>query len=80
MRQGLIASKVPARCIALGLHALIDGLIQNWLLDPEAFDLVKVGKQVLATYRDGLRPAQARPAPVRSLRRSAAAALRDPAS
>jgi TetR/AcrR family acrAB operon transcriptional repressor len=79
MRQGLIASKVPARCIALGLHALVDGLIQNWMLDPEAFDLVKVGKQVLCTYVDGLRPAAAQPAaaPVRARRRSPAA-LRDP--
>jgi TetR/AcrR family acrAB operon transcriptional repressor len=73
MRQGLIASKVPARCIALGLHALIDGLIQNWLLDPEAFDLVKVGKQVLSTYLDGLKPAEDKPAPARVARRAPAA-------
>jgi TetR/AcrR family acrAB operon transcriptional repressor len=76
MRQGLIASKVPARCIALGLHALIDGLIQNWLLDPEAFDLVKVGKQVLATYLDGLKPAEEKPAPARVARRTPAALRR----
>jgi TetR/AcrR family acrAB operon transcriptional repressor len=75
MRQGLIASKVPARCIALGLHALVDGLIQNWMLDPDAFDLVKVGKQVLATYFDGLRPATSAADAPASLRRRAA--LRD---
>jgi TetR/AcrR family transcriptional regulator, acrAB operon repressor len=54
MRRGLIRSTVPARSVALGLHALIDGLIQNWMLDPEAFDLVRVGKQVLQTYQAGL--------------------------
>ncbi|MED5618312.1 TetR family transcriptional regulator [Ideonella sp. BN130291] len=55
MRRGLIGTKVPARSIGLGLHALVDGLIQNWMLDPEAFDLVRVGKQVLATYLAGIR-------------------------
>ncbi|MBL8303784.1 MAG: TetR family transcriptional regulator, partial [Ideonella sp.] len=35
------------------------GLIQNWMLDPRAFDLVQVGKQVLDTYLAGL----AAPAP-----------------
>ena len=39
---------------AIGLHALIDGLIQNWILDPAAFDLVQVGEQVLDAYLGGL--------------------------
>ena len=55
MKLGLIGSKVPARAAALGLHALIDGLIQNWLLDNEAFDLVRVGRQVTQAYLAGLR-------------------------
>jgi TetR/AcrR family acrAB operon transcriptional repressor len=54
-KQGLIHTKVPARSIALGLHGLVDGLTQNWMLDPQAFDLVKVGRQVLQTYLAGLR-------------------------
>lgn len=54
MRRGQLPSRIPARAAALGLHALIDGLIQNWMLDPEAFDLVKVGRQVLDTYLAGL--------------------------
>ncbi|MFZ5544551.1 MAG: TetR family transcriptional regulator [Pseudomonadota bacterium] len=78
MRQGLIVSKVPARCIALGLHALVDGLIQNWMLDPKAFDLVKVGKQVLDTYLGGLRPAQ--PEALARAPRRRAAAVRDTAA
>jgi TetR/AcrR family acrAB operon transcriptional repressor len=55
MKLGLIASRMPARAAALGLHALIDGLIQNWMLDPTAFDLVKTGRQVTQAYLAGLR-------------------------
>lgn len=54
-RRGLITRKAPARSVALGLHALVDGLIQNWMLDPEAFDLERVGRQVLRAYLTGLR-------------------------
>lgn len=44
----------PAATCAEGLHAIIDGLIQNWLLDKEAFDLVAVGQDVMAIYLAGL--------------------------
>ncbi len=54
-RRGLIGRRAPARSYAMGLHALVDGLIQNWMLDPEAFDLVRVGRQVLRAYLAGLR-------------------------
>lgn len=54
MRRGLLPKRIPSRSAALGLHALIDGLIQNWMLDPEAFDLVKTGQQVLDAYLAGL--------------------------
>lgn len=39
---------------ARGLHALIDGLIQNWLLDPQAFDLVDAGDRIMNVYFIGL--------------------------
>ena len=55
MKLGLIGSKVPVRAAAVGLHALVDGLIQNWMLDNEAFDLVRVGRQVTQAYLAGLR-------------------------
>ncbi len=45
---------VPAQMAVHGLHALVDGLIQNWLLDPEAFDLVDAGRRALDTYLLGL--------------------------
>jgi len=39
---------------AHGLHALIDGLIQNWLLDPTGFDLLKIGPSIMDAYLAGL--------------------------
>ena len=63
IKRGQIGRKTPARNVALGLHALVDGLIQNWLLDPKAFDLVRVGRQVLHAYLAGLRPEEVRPPP-----------------
>jgi TetR/AcrR family acrAB operon transcriptional repressor len=62
MRRGSLGRTVPARAAALGLHALIDGLIQNWMLDPEAFDLVRVGTQMIDTYLAGLAIRAKRPA------------------
>ncbi|SEA67589.1 TetR family transcriptional regulator [Variovorax sp. YR216] len=45
---------IPAAQAAQGLHALINGLIQNWLLDPEAFDLVATGRRTFRVYLAGL--------------------------
>ena len=45
---------VPAATAAQGLHALVDGLIQNWLLDPKAFDLLEVGQSAMNAYLLGL--------------------------
>ena len=53
-RQGQIGNRTPTRAAALGLHALIDGLINNWVLAPRGFDLVKVGTQVVDAYLAGL--------------------------
>ena len=53
-QEGRVTRRMSARSMAIGLHALIDGLIQNWMLDPRAFDLVQVGKQVLDAYLAGL--------------------------
>lgn len=45
---------ISASVAAQGLHALIDGLIQNWLLDPPAFDLLEVGEATMGVYLRGL--------------------------
>jgi TetR/AcrR family transcriptional regulator, acrAB operon repressor len=52
--RGHIRSDVPAAVAACGLHALISGLFQNWLLQPEAFDLPTVGAQAFDTFVAGL--------------------------
>lgn len=66
MAEGRLDRRVPARATAIGLHALTSGLIENWLLDPSAFDLVKVGEQALDAYLAGLAlptsPSKAKPA------------------
>ena len=54
-----IALRTPARALVLGLHALVDGLTQTWMLDTEAFDLVRVGRQVVRSYVNGMRRAPA---------------------
>ena len=53
-RQTALTLSMPASVAAQGFHALIDGLIQNWLLDPQAFDLLEVGQGVMNVYLGGL--------------------------
>ncbi len=53
-RRARIKLPIPVTVAAQGLYALIDGLIQNWLLDPEAFDLVSTGRRTLRIYLAGL--------------------------
>ena len=45
---------MPAAVAAHGLHALLDGLVQNWLLDPSAFELEGTGVKAVDTYLRGL--------------------------
>ena len=45
---------LPATTAAQGLQALVDGLIQNWLLDPAAFDLEACGAKAVGAYLRGL--------------------------
>ncbi len=54
-RRDGAAGAVPAQAAAIGLHSLLDGLIQNWMLDPGAFDLERVGRQAIDAYLRGLR-------------------------
>lgn len=45
---------LPGPAAAQGLLALVDGLIQNWLLDPHAFELETAGVRAVETYLRGL--------------------------
>lgn len=53
IREG-IQLPIPLPIAALGLHVIIDGLIQNWLLAPEAFDLETCGRDTVNVYFAGL--------------------------
>jgi TetR/AcrR family acrAB operon transcriptional repressor len=45
---------VPAGMAAQGLQALVDGIIQNWLLDTDAYDLEALGMKAVEVYLRGL--------------------------
>ncbi|MBS0453202.1 MAG: TetR family transcriptional regulator [Proteobacteria bacterium] len=45
---------IPVASAAQGLHGLVCGLIEDWLLDPGAFELVSTGKRVFHVYLRGL--------------------------
>ncbi|WP_447779016.1 TetR family transcriptional regulator [Variovorax boronicumulans] len=53
-RRARIRLPVPGAVAAQGMHALMGGLIQNWLLDPTAFDLVPTGRRTFRVYLAGL--------------------------
>lgn len=53
-RQANVKFADGTRMAACGFHAMIDGLIQNWLLDPSAFDLVASGGYAMDIYLAGL--------------------------
>jgi TetR/AcrR family acrAB operon transcriptional repressor len=69
IRRGLLPAGVNARSAAVGLHALVDGLISNWLLDPKYFPLAREAEAMVDRYLAGLgargasgtRAARARP-------------------
>jgi TetR/AcrR family transcriptional regulator, acrAB operon repressor len=52
---GLLREGVSLKSAALGLFALVDGLMHHWTLRPGAFDLVGCGELAVQTYLDGLR-------------------------
>lgn len=54
VRSGEVRQGIAPRTAAIGLLALFDGLLQNWMLDRDGFDLLRVGRQVFDTYLRGL--------------------------
>jgi len=53
-RSAGIELPIPVKTAAYGLHAVISGLIQDWLLEPGAFDLVPAGRHIFRVYLAGL--------------------------
>ena len=57
IKQYLLQAELPesvCQTQAVGLHVILDGLIQNWLLDTSAFELDETGKKIVDTYLCGL--------------------------
>lgn len=52
--KGQVRPQLETHSAAVGLFALLDGLMTNWLLQPEAFDLEVVGGQAVDAYLAGL--------------------------
>ena len=55
IKHGLLKPTLPARAIALGMWALIDGLIRTWLLNPAEFKLESLGQQIVDFHLDSMR-------------------------
>jgi TetR/AcrR family acrAB operon transcriptional repressor len=53
--SGQVKPDVDAQAVALGLWAIMDGLLRTWLLDQQAFDLMKLGTQIVETHLACLR-------------------------
>jgi TetR/AcrR family acrAB operon transcriptional repressor len=57
IRHGQLKPTVAPHVAALAMWSLLDGLIRTWLLDPDSFDLVKLGAKIVDSYLASLRAA-----------------------
>jgi len=57
VRKGQLSHQLNTRRAALGLHAYVDGLIYDWLLDPGCFALAREAQALVDQYLDGLKAA-----------------------
>lgn len=57
VERGQAKAGVNQRNFALGMWVIIDGLIRNWLFDPQAFDLEELGRELIAPHIAALRVA-----------------------
>lgn len=53
---GQLRPDLPLPTIAIGLFALVDGLMHHWTLRPGGFDLVACGEVAVRSYIEGLCP------------------------
>jgi TetR/AcrR family acrAB operon transcriptional repressor len=60
MRKGQLPRHLIAARAALGLHAYVDGLIYDWMIDPRLFALGEEAEALVDQYLDGLRYAPER--------------------
>ncbi len=55
---GFLSPHVDPRTAAIGLIAVVDGLVANWTLDTSTFPLVGTGTEIIDGYFSGLRARQ----------------------
>ena len=54
-KLGLVAPQPSARVMTVGLQALVNGLINTWMLDDKLFHLTRTGAQAIDLYLSGLK-------------------------
>jgi len=54
VEKSQLPPSVDIQATAVGVYALVHGLIDTWLLDPESFDLVETGDRLIANFCLGL--------------------------
>jgi TetR/AcrR family transcriptional regulator, acrAB operon repressor len=54
VEKGQLPAGVDADGAAIGLFAVVDGLIGNWLMDPESFDLAATGTWLVTQLLEGM--------------------------
>lgn len=55
IEQGAVRADVDPHAASLAMWALVDGLIRNWLFEPELYDLMKIGALAIDAQLNGLR-------------------------
>ncbi len=61
-KLGLLPADIRPRSAAVALHALIDGLIGNWVLDPKSFSLARDAGHMVDLFLNGLKALACAPA------------------
>lgn len=56
--SGQVKPDVNPNAVALALWVIMDGLLREWLLDQDAFDLMTLGTQIVDMHLDSLRTAR----------------------
>lgn len=75
--EGQLPAGLDAHRTAMGLHALVNGLISKWVMDPDAMPAKGDAGLVIGVFLDGLRHTQAAtPRPRRAVRAKPVAASR----
>jgi TetR/AcrR family acrAB operon transcriptional repressor len=52
--DGRLRAGTTPRGAAIGLHALVEGLLSSWMLAPAQFKLARVADDAVRTYLNGL--------------------------